>query len=295
MKGVKAKLIHDVYSQLSLLLIFLRREVNVRSYLRDRYTFPLMTALSEALLFLILASLRETYYYHRVSYASALFIAMLPNALFATLLSLPYSGLSRAYWSGRLESFLALGVRPYIITIGFSIGILVDLMMRIGILSVIGAFMNLYIFLETLRLEALLIIFLASLACLGLGSIEASMFILVNAKGGQGPIRYFITVLVSLLSGLYFPVQMLPKTLQYLSLALPQTYAFDGLRRVLLKDGSNMPRTLLIHLALDSYDPVALNILFLALLSLAFLTIGLKLHKISMNLGMKSGSLTSPF
>jgi ABC-2 type transport system permease protein len=85
---------------------------------------------------------------------------------------------------------------------------------------------------------ALLIGLLGTLAGLAIGTFSAAVKVL--AKSGD-PVLYLYTLSAQLFSGVYFSVESLPSFLQPLSFLLPHTYVIQGLRRVLLPDGAELP------------------------------------------------------
>lgn len=82
---------------------------------------------------------------------------------------------------------------------------------------------------------------LAAIAVLGFGLISASMFMLINAKGFNDPVGWLVMVLQGLVTGAYFPIDQLPAVLQAMAKGLPQTYAIDAARRLLLPETATTP------------------------------------------------------
>lgn len=76
------------------------------------------------------------------------------------------------------------------------------------------------------------IVLVTIVANAGLGLINAS-FVLVTKR--QSPLARLLTLLTSLLAGVYFPVAVLPQWLQFFSRLFPATYALESLRRTLLQ------------------------------------------------------------
>ena len=56
----------------------------------------------------------------------------------------------------------------------------------------------------------------------------------INAKGWNDPISWIVGILQGLVTGVYFPITLLPGWLHALAMLLPQTYALDAARRLLL-------------------------------------------------------------
>ncbi|HEY80646.1 MAG TPA: ABC transporter permease [Caldilineae bacterium] len=82
---------------------------------------------------------------------------------------------------------------------------------------------------------ALVIALLASVAISGLGIMGAAL-ILAFKRGNA--VSWVVEAAAALLSGVYFPPQILPQPVQKLSLLLPHTYALKGLREALLNGAS---------------------------------------------------------
>lgn len=84
----------------------------------------------------------------------------------------------------------------------------------------------------TVDLPATIIIFLLTLTSIsGLGMISAGV-IMVSKHGD--PIGFLWGVLSGLLSGVYYPITVLPDWLQAVSMALPTTHALRALRAALI-------------------------------------------------------------
>lgn len=71
-----------------------------------------------------------------------------------------------------------------------------------------------------------------------------------------------------LVAGTYYAPSVLPLPLQLLGAALPQTYALDALRRLLIAGSA---RTLIVHHYLPSINPVLGDVAVLALLSSTYI------------------------
>jgi len=108
------------------------------------------------------------------------------------------------------------------------------------------------------------IILLSILACSGIGLISASMYWLIGAYRGIEPIVWFIRVLTPLVAGIYIPQEILPKELVTIGKLLPQTYAVDAIRKVLLRGAAfNDVRSNLITLAFQAAILIPIGIISL--------------------------------
>jgi len=81
---------------------------------------------------------------------------------------------------------------------------------------------------------SLLAFALGIIATAGLGLISASIYLYTGVHRETEPIQWTMKLLSKIASGLYFPVDVLPKTLQYASLLLPHTYTLKVVREALL-------------------------------------------------------------
>ncbi|MBU4256344.1 MAG: ABC transporter permease, partial [Candidatus Thermoplasmatota archaeon] len=106
-----------------------------------------------------------------------------------------------------------------------------------------------------------------------------SMFMLVNAKGDIEPIGWGVATISGLVAGVYFPPKYLPAPVQMLSKILPQTYAIDAIRRVLLNgEGISSPS-------------IQLTIVYLIVFSIILLPLGMFMFNIGIRKAEKEGTL----
>ena len=74
----------------------------------------------------------------------------------------------------------------------------------------------------------LLILLIGSISLIGLGTISAILPMLFTERGAQ--MAYIIRAIILLVSGVYYPITVLPGWLQVASRVSPATYMLDGLR-----------------------------------------------------------------
>jgi ABC-2 type transport system permease protein len=93
-------------------------------------------------------------------------------------------------------------------------------------------------------LPALAIVSMGSVSFIGLGIMAATLPLLFTEKGAQ--MTYVIEACLLLISGVYFPVSVLPAWMQPISHLSPATYVLSGIRQVLLGhvDATIMAQTL---------------------------------------------------
>lgn len=123
-------------------------------------------------------------------------------------------------------------------------------------------------------LLAALIVLLTYLSTLGIGMIIAGLTILYKNIGAV--VGMFITVMM-FLSGVYFPVSVLPGFLQKVAAVIPLTYSLHGIRMALLQDAS--------------IAMVATPIAILGALSVITIGWGYFLFKIAINRARREGTL----
>jgi len=82
-------------------------------------------------------------------------------------------------------------------------------------------------------LSAIVLLAVGALAFVGLGIASASFPLLWTEKGLQ--MAYIVQAVVLLVSGVYYPVTVLPAWMQVLSTISPATYVIEGMRLALLE------------------------------------------------------------
>jgi ABC-2 type transport system permease protein len=78
---------------------------------------------------------------------------------------------------------------------------------------------------------ALLMLSVCSVSLVGFGIVAAVLPLLSPEKGQQ--VSYIVSSLLLLVSGVYYPVDVLPGWMQAISVVSPVTYALEGLRQAL--------------------------------------------------------------
>jgi ABC-2 type transport system permease protein len=80
---------------------------------------------------------------------------------------------------------------------------------------------------------ALLMLSVCSVSLVGFGIVAAVLPLLSPEKGQQ--VSYIVSSLLLLVSGVYYPVDVLPNWMQAIATVSPVTYALEGLRQALLE------------------------------------------------------------
>ena len=94
--------------------------------------------------------------------------------------------------------------------------------------------------------------------------LVASGMVLKKGLGAEG-LAWSLTFLLLPLCCVYYPVAVLPEWLRWISLSLPPTHVFEGLRSLVL-DGTFDARSMLLALALNLVYFAAASLAFAALL-----------------------------
>jgi ABC-2 type transport system permease protein len=224
------------------------------------------------------------------SYVSFVISGLVMNTILGVALSGPYTGLMESFWNNRIEIILASPVRLQVFVTGVSVSSYPDTLIRVAIYVAGGSLFLGFSWPASPSVPlALLAAVMGMAACTGLGLAAASMVYLIDARGGQDPIRFVVEVIAGLMSGVYFPLQALPGGLQALAHFIPHTYAIDAFRRALF--GTAAIPLLPIHERLGM-SPVLLDLLVLALYAAVAIPVGWRLFARGIALARGDGRLS---
>ncbi|MEL9970535.1 MAG: ABC transporter permease [Metallosphaera sp.] len=142
-----------------------------------------------------------------------------------------------------------------------------------GVILAIGAILHTQYHVNLLSFFLVFTLLLS--ASLGLSMISAGFTMFV--KQGN-PISFFFSTFTTLMSGTVFPVSVLPLWLKDISLAIPLTWALNGLRLAML----------------DGYGPIAIGGILIVLLifNAILLPLGALFYLYSFNSSRKKGTLS---
>jgi ABC-2 type transport system permease protein len=136
---------------------------------------------------------------------------------------------------GTLEAMLVTPTRLATILFASSLWRFAFTSLRVVVYLLMGALLFDANFRQARVLPALLILVLTVLSLSGLGILSAC-FVMVFKRGS--PLNFLIGSLSTLLSGVYYPVAVLPTWLQALARVYPLTYTLAAMRRALLTGAS---------------------------------------------------------
>ena len=77
----------------------------------------------------------------------------------------------------------------------------------------------------------LVLMLVGSISLIGLGTVSAVLPMLFTERGAQ--MAYIIRAVLLLISGVYYPISVLPNWMQTLAIFSPVTYLLDGLRKAI--------------------------------------------------------------
>lgn len=134
--------------------------------------------------------------------------------------------------TGTLEMLLLTPTRVRELIIGMSLWNFLFASARVLAYILIGVF-SLGLDVSKANVPAGLLVLVLTIACFsGLGIIAAAI-IMIFKKGA--PLSWFVSTFSSLFGGTYFPIELLPVQLRFVSYILPITYSLRALRYTILK------------------------------------------------------------
>ncbi len=169
------------------------------------------------------------------NYVSFLLLGVVVTTFSATSLGAFSQSLRTAQVTGTLEALLFTKARLPVLVIGMSLYPFVRESLRMAI-YIAGGFVVLGLALDTVNLLPALVVFALFLTVMLSMGLMAASFTLVFKQGD--PITLLLVAGSGFLSGVIYPVEVLPLWLQKVALALPQTHAIEGLRLSVLSNAS---------------------------------------------------------
>jgi len=135
-------------------------------------------------------------------------------------------------WEGTIEyTFMAPLSRPvHLIGMGlFAVGY--GVVRAVLLFGVVAAFFSLHLP-DANYAAALVLLVVASISFIGIGMMTAVLPLISPEKGTQ--LGFVAQGLLLVVSGVYYPVSVLPQWMQWLSVISPATYVLDGIRDAIL-------------------------------------------------------------
>jgi len=216
------------------------------------------------------------------NYAAYLLLGVITNRFFVYLQEMLYSRPHEAC-RGSLQMYLLSPVGVWAHLLGSVAWVIIywtamSLLLDFGIGYLV---LGLDVSLATDPFALLAVFSLSVISVVGLSFTSCSTFSLLNAKGYENPLRFFMGYgLQALIAGAYFPVALLPDWVQFISRLLPQYYAYRSLRLILLTNAT-------------WESPIVYgDIVVLALFSVVLMILGVLLFELGLRKAKKDGNLT---
>jgi ABC-2 type transport system permease protein len=153
-------------------------------------------------------------------------------------LSVTFDGVSEMItlerWEGTIEYTFMAPISRFTHLIGSCwYAVMHGLLFTVIQLLIIGLFFSLDLS-HANYLTVAFVLVLGSISFIGFGIGAAVLPLLFTERGSQ--MSYIIRAALLLVSGVYYPVTVLPEWMQFLAKASPATYVLDGLRQGMLQD-----------------------------------------------------------
>ena len=227
------------------------------------------------------------------NYMSFVVIGVTVNVFINTNLSDPYIRIQRSYFNGTMDLFLLSPMSIYTPLLGLMTKSILDdyprLFFTFGFgMLLFGATFN---FASWPLAFLFTVLFLA--AGFGLGMLSASSFYLLDIKKGTEPIQFIIQqLLATLLAGTYYPLTVLPRSLQWIACLIPHTYAYDALRRLLDPGAQPSVAVLPIQHVFPGLSPVLIDGVALMLFTVILVPLGVFAYGRGIERARMNGTLT---
>ena len=140
-------------------------------------------------------------------------------------------------WEGTIESTFMAPIRRVTFIAGNSaFAVLYSFARAVVILAVVAAFFSLDLGAAN-WVGAFVVLAIGSLGLLGIGIMAAALPLLFLERGSQ--MTVVVQAALLLVSGVYYPVSVLPDWLEWFSVVSPATYVLDAMRAAVL-DGATL-------------------------------------------------------
>jgi len=227
------------------------------------------------------------------NYMSFVVIGVTINIFIITNLSDPFTRIQRSYFNGTMDLYLLSPMSIYTPLLGLMARSVLDDYPRLFFTFGFGMLLFGATFTFASWPLALLFTVLFLAAGFGLGMLSASSFYLLDIKKGTEPLQFVIQqLLATLLAGTYYPVTVLPTSLQWIACLIPHTYAYDALRRLLDPGARASVPVLPIQQVFPGVSPVLIDGGALLLFSVTLLPLGVLAYGRGIERARRNGTLT---
>jgi ABC-2 type transport system permease protein len=201
------------------------------------------------------------------------------GALFWGFMSILFEEVSNSItwerWEGTIEYTFMAPIRRITHLFGMCLfAVLYGVFRTVVVLIVVSIFFD-FSLQQANLLSALLVLVVASPAFMGLGLIAAVLPLLSPERGAQA--THIIQGVILLVSGVYYPITVLPAWLQSLSVISPGTYALESARAAILEG--------------TPFTQMWPNVVALLLIGVALIICGLWIFAVAERYAMRVGKL----
>jgi ABC-2 type transport system permease protein len=135
-------------------------------------------------------------------------------------------------WEGTIEyTFMAPLSRPIHLFGMGAFAIVYGVIRAVLLFGVVALFFDLNLSQANFA-AALVVLLVASISFIGIGMMTAVLPLISPEKGTQ--LGFIAQGLLLVVSGVYYPVEVLPQWMQWISVISPATYALDGMRDAII-------------------------------------------------------------
>ena len=136
-------------------------------------------------------------------------------------------------WEGTIEyTFMAPLSRPIHLFGMGAFAIVYGIIRAVLLFGVVALFFDLNLSHANFA-AALIVLLVASISFIGIGMMTAVLPLISPEKGTQ--LGFIAQGLLLVVSGVYYPVEVLPQWMQWISVISPATYALDGMRDAIIE------------------------------------------------------------
>jgi len=278
------------------LVVFSKREFIIwSSYRMNAWMWFLDVLLNTTVVFMLSLMTRDSpldFAPYGSNYVTFVVLGFCVHYISWTNLGDPFKRVARIYWGGTMDLFLLSPVSYLTPFMGIMFRSVIDDYPRVVLsLAFGGVFFGAAYSASQLPL-AVLFLALILLSTLGIGLISASSFYLLNFKQNTEPVRFLLQdVIVALAAGYYYPITVLPRSLQVLGSFIPHTYALDALRRLVVPGGNLTTKVLPLQHLLP-WTPITTDIVVLTAMTLIALPLGVWMYVRGIEKARRQGTLT---
>lgn len=281
--------------QLRSVIAFAKREYVIwTSYKVNIVTWILDVFINSALFFMLslLMGKNTNITPYGNNYVSFVVLGLSAYYISYTNLGDPYDRVARIYWNGTMDLYLLSPLSLVTPVIGIMYRSVLDDYPRVLLAFLFGTLFFGAAFRFMQPFTILLIVILLGISTFGIGMISASSFFLLNLKVGTEPVKFiFQDIIIALAAGYFYPISVLPYSLQLVSSVLPHTYALDALRRLMIPGGNpNIP--VLPIQKIWHVSPIFSDLVILLAMSVVFLFLGFYLYALGIERARRNGTLT---